>query len=46
MNKQTRQLAAVITGQNTSDGVGVKLKRIISQHSMYGYARSNSRLFR
>jgi len=31
MNKQTRQLAAVITGQNTSDGVGVKLKRIVSQ---------------
>ena len=33
MNKQTRQLAAVITGQNTSDGAGVKLKRIVSpQH--------------
>ncbi|MFA6052720.1 MAG: pirin family protein [Methylobacter sp.] len=31
MNKQTRQLAAVITGQNTTDGVGVKLKRIVSQ---------------
>lgn len=31
MNKQTRQLAAVITGQNTSDGAGVKLKRIVSQ---------------
>ncbi len=31
MNKQTRQLAAVINGQNTSDGVGVKLKRIVSQ---------------
>lgn len=30
MNKQTRQLAAVITGQSTSDGHGVKLKRIIS----------------
>ncbi len=31
MNKQTRQLAAVITGQKATDGVGVKLKRIISQ---------------
>ncbi len=31
MTKQTRQLAAVITGQNTSDGAGVKLKRIVSQ---------------
>ena len=31
MNKQTRQLATVITGQNTSDGAGVKLKRIVSQ---------------
>jgi hypothetical protein len=31
MNKQTRQLAAVISGQNTSDGAGVKLKRIVSQ---------------
>jgi hypothetical protein len=31
MNKQTRQLGAVITGQNTSDGAGVKLKRIVSQ---------------
>jgi redox-sensitive bicupin YhaK (pirin superfamily) len=31
MTKQTRQLATVITGQNTSDGVGVKLKRIVSQ---------------
>lgn len=31
MNKQTRQLAAVTAGQNTSDGAGVKLKRIISQ---------------
>ncbi|MGZ5007419.1 MAG: pirin family protein [Methylobacter sp.] len=29
MNKKTRQLAAVITGQNTSDGAGVKLKRIV-----------------
>lgn len=33
MTRQTRQLAAVITGQNTSDGAGVKLKRIVSpQH--------------
>lgn len=31
MNKQTRQLAAIVTGQNTSDGAGVKLKRIVSQ---------------
>jgi len=30
MNKQTRQLGTVITGQNTSDGAGVKLKRIVS----------------
>ncbi len=30
MTKQTRQLAAVITGKNTSDGAGVKLKRIVS----------------
>jgi hypothetical protein len=30
MNKQTRQLAVVISGQNTTDGVGVKLKRIVS----------------
>jgi quercetin 2,3-dioxygenase len=35
MNKQNRQLAMVITGQNTSDGAGVKLKRIINpqQHN-------------
>ena len=31
MTKQTRQLAAVITGQNTTDGASVKLKRIVSQ---------------
>jgi redox-sensitive bicupin YhaK (pirin superfamily) len=30
MKTQTRQLATIITGQNTSDGAGVKLKRIIS----------------
>jgi hypothetical protein len=30
MNKQTRQLSTIINGQNTSDGAGVKLKRIIS----------------
>lgn len=30
MKKQTRQLSTVINGQNTSDGAGVKLKRIIS----------------
>ncbi len=30
MNKQSRQLGAVITGKNTSDGAGVKLKRIVS----------------
>ncbi|MGZ5050597.1 MAG: pirin family protein [Methylobacter sp.] len=31
MNKQTRQLAAIITGQDTSDGAGVKLKRVVGQ---------------
>lgn len=31
MTKQTRQLTAVITGKSTSDGAGVKLKRIIHQ---------------
>jgi redox-sensitive bicupin YhaK (pirin superfamily) len=31
MSRQTRQLGAVITGQNTSDGADVKLKRIVSQ---------------
>lgn len=31
MNKQTRQLATVISGQSSSDGAGVKLKRIVSQ---------------
>ncbi len=30
MKTQTRQLATIINGQNTSDGAGVKLKRIIS----------------
>jgi redox-sensitive bicupin YhaK (pirin superfamily) len=30
MTRQTRQLAAVITGQNTTDGASVKLKRIVS----------------
>ncbi len=36
MNKQNRRLATVITGQNTSDGAGVKLKRIINpqQHKL------------
>ncbi len=37
MNKQTRQLAAVITGQNTSDGAGVKLKRIVSPHQNHPF---------
>lgn len=37
MNKQIRQLAAVITGQNTSDGVGVKLKRIVSQQQQNAF---------
>jgi redox-sensitive bicupin YhaK (pirin superfamily) len=33
MTEQIRQLARVITGQQTSDGAGVKLKRVISpQH--------------
>ncbi|MEI6070007.1 MAG: pirin family protein [Methylococcaceae bacterium] len=31
MTKQTRQLAAVLTGQATTDGTSVKLKRIVSQ---------------
>ena len=31
MTKQTRQLAVIITGQNTTDGASVKLKRIVSQ---------------
>lgn len=31
MNKQTRQLATIITGQDTSDGAGVKLKRVVGQ---------------
>ncbi|WP_262964535.1 pirin family protein [Methylobacter psychrophilus] len=31
MTKQARQLAVVITGQNTTDGASVKLKRIVSQ---------------
>ena len=37
MNKQIRQLGAVITGKNTSDGAGVKLKRIVSpqQNSLF-----------
>jgi quercetin 2,3-dioxygenase len=30
MNKQNRELAKIITGQNTSDGAGVKLKRVIN----------------
>ena len=30
MNKQNRQLAMVVAGQNTSDGAGVKLKRVIN----------------
>jgi redox-sensitive bicupin YhaK (pirin superfamily) len=29
MNKQARELTTVITGQTTTDGVGVKLKRVI-----------------
>ncbi|MDI1230210.1 MAG: pirin family protein [Methylobacter sp.] len=37
MNKQIRQLAVVITGQNTSDGVGVKLKRIVSQQQQNAF---------
>ncbi len=37
MNKQIRQLATVITGQNTSDGVGVKLKRIVSQQQQNAF---------
>jgi quercetin 2,3-dioxygenase len=30
MNEQNRELAKIITGQNTSDGAGVKLKRVIN----------------
>jgi redox-sensitive bicupin YhaK (pirin superfamily) len=37
MSKQTRQLGAVITCQNTSDGAGVKLKRIISQQQQNAF---------
>jgi hypothetical protein len=37
MSKQTRQLSAVITGQNTSDGAGVKLKRIVSQRQQNAF---------
>lgn len=35
MNKQNRQLATVVAGQKTSDGAGVKLKRIFNpqQHN-------------
>jgi redox-sensitive bicupin YhaK (pirin superfamily) len=37
MSRQTRQLEAVITGQNTSDGAGVKLKRIVSQQQQNAF---------
>jgi redox-sensitive bicupin YhaK (pirin superfamily) len=37
MSKQTRQLGAVITGQDTSDGAGVKLKRIVSQQQQNAF---------
>jgi len=37
MSRQTRQLGAVITGQNTSDGAGVKLKRIVSQQQQNAF---------
>ncbi len=35
MTEQNRQLASVITGQQTSDGAGVKLKRVFS--SQHGF---------
>jgi hypothetical protein len=37
MSKKIRQLSAVITGQNTSDGAGVKLKRIVSQRQQNAF---------
>jgi quercetin 2,3-dioxygenase len=37
MTKQTRQLTAVITGKSTSDGAGVKLKRIIHQQHQQAF---------
>jgi redox-sensitive bicupin YhaK (pirin superfamily) len=37
MSRQIRQLGAVIIGQNTSDGAGVKLKRIVSQQQQNAF---------
>ena len=39
MNRQTQQLGAVITGKNTSDGAGVKLKRIVNQQHKNAFKR-------
>jgi quercetin 2,3-dioxygenase len=35
MNKKNRQLATVVAGQNTSDGTGVKLKRIFNSQQKH-----------
>ncbi len=37
MNKQNRQLATVVAGQNTSDGAGVKLKRIFNSQQKHKF---------
>ena len=37
MNKQNRQLATVVVGQNTSDGAGVKLKRIFNSQQKHNF---------
>ncbi|MEQ1560303.1 MAG: pirin family protein [Methyloglobulus sp.] len=37
MNKQNRQLATVVAGQNTSDGAGVKLKRIFNPQQKHKF---------
>jgi redox-sensitive bicupin YhaK (pirin superfamily) len=37
MSKQYRQLATLINGQNTSDGAGVKLKRIINPQDKHPF---------
>ena len=37
MNKQNRQLATVVAGQKTSDGAGVKLKRIFNPQQKHNF---------
>jgi quercetin 2,3-dioxygenase len=37
MNKKNRQLATVVAGQNTSDGAGVKLKRIFNPQQKHKF---------